>query len=376
MAKVALIRCESYEYETVLHAVNKGIQLIGGSERFASNNEKILVKPNMLAADPPEKCSVTHPAVFKAVCEVLKTTGAKLTYGDSPGFHTPEQAAKKIGIADAASDLNIEPADFINGKEIFFDEGRFYKRFVIANGVLNSNGLISVSKMKSHGLTLLTGAVKNQFGCIPGFLKGEFHVKLPNLEDFAKMLVDLNLFLKPRLFIMDGVFAMEGNGPRGGTPKKMNLIAVADDPIALDTIAALIVGTDPGSIYTIKYGTQFGLGTSNLSEIELYGETYQSFISSDFKTPAHGGGKMFKLLKGLDFLFVKKPYVVQEKCIKCGVCIKVCPVNPKAISWKNEEQKSIPVYNYNKCIKCYCCQEMCPESAIDFKKPLLRKLIK
>jgi len=89
--------------------------------------------------------------------------------------------------------------------------------------------------MKTHGFQRMTGAVKNQFGCIPGALKGEFHVKVPDASNFAKMLIDLNTYIHPRLYVMDGIIAMEGNGPRGGTPKKMNVILFSTDPIALDS---------------------------------------------------------------------------------------------------------------------------------------------
>lgn len=96
MSKVALIRCESYDYDAVKSAVKRGLDLIGGPHRFAAPNEKILLKPNLLSADPPERCSTTHPSVFKAVAEIFMEAGiTNLSYGDSPGIHKPITAARK-----------------------------------------------------------------------------------------------------------------------------------------------------------------------------------------------------------------------------------------------------------------------------------------
>lgn len=216
MVKVALVRCDSYDYSEVKRAVDRGLSLIGGPEAFVKAGEKILLKPNFLTAEAPEKCVTTHPAVFKAVAEVFKGIGTVLSYGDSPAFGSMENVARKSRVGNIAAELGIPPADFHNGKEVSFKEGIQNKKFMLAKGVLESDGLISLPKLKTHGLTRMTGCVKNQFGCIPGFLKGEFHVKLPDVNDFARMLVDINMLVKPRLFIMDAIIGMEGNGPRGG----------------------------------------------------------------------------------------------------------------------------------------------------------------
>ncbi|NLF42686.1 MAG: DUF362 domain-containing protein, partial [Bacteroidales bacterium] len=161
MSQVVLMRCESYDYNTVKSAVKKGIELIGGPLKFASPQEKILLKPNLLSADPPERCSTTHPSVFKAIAEVFIEAGINLTYGDSPGLHKPQTAAHKAGLEQAANELGISLADFIGGKEIFFEKGIQNKKFTLANGVLESDGIISIPKLKTHGLARITGCIKN-----------------------------------------------------------------------------------------------------------------------------------------------------------------------------------------------------------------------
>jgi uncharacterized protein (DUF362 family) len=230
MSKVALIRCESYELDAIRPAMRKGLGLLGGAGRFAKTGEKILLKVNLLSGEPPEKCVTTHPAVLRAAAELFKLTGARLLYGDSPAFGSTISAARKAGMTEPAKEAGIELADFGKGEPVSFTEGRQNKNFVIAKPVLESDGIISLPKLKTHAFLKFTGCIKNQFGCVPGILKAEFHVKLQNANDFAKMLVDLDRLVRPRLYIMDAVYAMEGNGPHGGTPRKMGLLMFLGRP--------------------------------------------------------------------------------------------------------------------------------------------------
>lgn len=376
MSKVALIRCENYHYDNVKQSVKRGLNLLGGPLEFAIPKEKILLKPNLLSADPPERCCTTHPSVFKAVAEVFLEASINLTYGDSPGVHKPHTASQKCGLAQVAKQLNIDLADFVAGKEIFFKEGIQNKKFILANGVLESDGIISIPKLKTHGLTGITGCIKNQFGCIPGPLKGEFHVKMPDINDFSRMLADLNSYLKPRLYIMDGIMAMEGNGPRGGDPKKMSVILFSTDPVALDATVCRMIKLNPKFVPTIVIGEEAGLGTFYENDIEILGDDLESFIDTSFvvrREPV----KPFKYESSIRLLrnpLVPKPYIDASKCIKCGLCLDMCPVEPKALFWHKGDKSTPPSYAYKRCIRCYCCQEICPESAIYLKTPLLRKL--
>lgn len=373
-SKVALVKCGSYEHAEVKEAVGKGLELIGGVNSLVKPGEKILLKPNLLAAELPEKCVTTHPAVFKAVAETLMKTGAKISFGDSPALGSPEKAARKAGIMAAAEDLGIMLADFKNGREVVFEKGIQNKKFIIAQGILACDGLVSLPKFKTHGLTLLTGAIKNQFGCIPGVLKGEFHVKLPRLEDFARMLVDLNCLLRPRLYVMDAVMAMEGNGPRGGTPRFMGVLLFSTDPVALDATACRLVGVRPDEVLTLKYGQQSGLGVFKSEDIEIVGETLASLKVEGFargKKAASFGGSS----KRLRNFVVPRPRIKAGSCKQCGICVEMCPLKPSAVDWMKDDKSQPPVYNYNDCIRCYCCQELCPEGAIELHTPWTGRLL-
>ncbi|MBN2403697.1 MAG: DUF362 domain-containing protein [Spirochaetes bacterium] len=376
MSKVALIRCESYEYNEVKKAVQKGLQLIGGAEKFAHKGQKVLLKPNLLVGEHPEKCVTTHPSVFKAVGEIFLKEGAVVSWGDSPGFGSTASVANKAGILKAAGEIGIPMADFKTGVEVFYENGIQNKKFIIAKAVVDNEIIISLPKLKPHAFEKFTGCVKNQFGCIPGVKKSEYHIKLPDAEKFAKMLVDLNNFVHPALFVMDGIYAMEGNGPRGGTPKKMNVLLFSNDPVALDATVCRLINLNPEYVPTIKYGYQTGSGTYIKDKIELLGDDFRSFIQNDFninRSPL----KPFKdkgLFRFLSNRLVPKPYILKEKCVKCGMCINMCPTAPKSVDWFDGDMESPPVHNYRTCIRCYCCQEICPESAIRLKFPFLRRM--
>ncbi len=373
---VALVRCASYERAEVDAAVGRGIDLLGGMERFAAPGETIVLKPNLLVARDASKAVTTHPSVFRAVARRFADAGASVGYGDSPGFGRPITVARRAGLAPIAEELGIELADFTRGREVSYPEGRLIKRFTIAEGVLAADGIVSLPKMKTHGLTRITGAIKNQYGCIPGALKAEFHARLPNADLFSRMIVDLNRFLRPRLFVMDGIVAMEGNGPQNGTPRSMDVLLFSADPVAIDAAVCEIVGLDPSLVLPIVYGEESGLGCA--SDIEFIGDPIASFVAEDFDvnrrraSTTGGPGRPSRMARRL---VVPRPVIRSEKCTMCGTCVAVCPVEPKAVLFAGDDRTRPPVHEYDRCIRCYCCQEMCPEGAIELRVPFLGRVI-
>ena len=376
-AKVVLIRCETYNYEDMVTAVRRGLDLLGGASRFVNKGERILLKPNILSGDAPEKCIGPHPVVFQAIAELLQEKGAILSFGDSPGFGSALGNARKAGFMPIAESMGIPFADFENAVTLPNPDGKLVNKFEIAKGVAESDGLVSISKLKTHALTRITGAIKNQFGCIPGPRKAEFHSVMPNAVQFSKMLVDLNLLLKPRLYVMDGVMAMEGNGPRNGKPIAMHVLLFSTDPVALDSTVCRLIDLDTRLVEPISIGVEFGLGVKD--GIQYVGDPIEDFINPAFDA----NRSPVPTTEDTSFLsatFMRKysaprPTIDAEKCTRCGTCVKVCPAEPKALSWAESEHKRSPVYDYSKCIRCYCCQELCPENAIFVKIPLLGKMI-
>lgn len=350
---------------------------MGGASAFVRPEEKILLKPNLLVGEGPEKCVTTHPAVFKAVCEIFLGRKAYLSYGDSPAVGSTAKVAEKAGVAEVADLLGIPLADFKTRVDIFFDKGVQNKRFTVAKAVLDNDGVISLPKLKTHGLEKMTGSIKNQFGCIPGVLKGEFHVRLPDAETFAQMLVDLNNFIHPRLYIMDGIWGMDGNGPRGGSPRKMNMLLFSADPVALDAVVCRLVNLNPEYVPTIVSGMKSGAGTFLEDEIEILGDDLQTLSVPGFNVDraplkSHRAGFVSGFLNRR---LVRKPYIVEQKCVQCGLCVRMCPAAPKALSFQGDDRSNPPVYDYENCIRCFCCQEVCPEQAILLQTPLLRRVM-
>jgi uncharacterized protein (DUF362 family)/NAD-dependent dihydropyrimidine dehydrogenase PreA subunit len=376
-SRVALVRCDEYREELVYAGVRKGLDLLGGISTFVKPGEKIVLKPNVLIGSDPAKNVTTHPEVFKAVGKIFKEAGADVSYGDSPSLGGCEGNMAKAGLKKIGDELGFTLADFDHGQEISHGSALQNKKFVFANAVLAADGVVSLPKMKTHGLTLFTGAVKNQFGCIPGLLKGQFHVKIADPYDFATMLVDINTFIRPRLYIMDGIAAMEGNGPRNGNSRPMSVLILSTDPVAVDSVACKMIKLDPEFVPTSVPGEKCGLGTYHYEQMEIVGETIESFVVDDFKVvrkrPARSkGGLLRSLLKNQ---LTPRPVVDAGKCTGCGTCIKMCPFGPTALDWMRHEAGKLPKHNYAACIRCYCCQETCPEGAITIKSPLLGRLV-
>lgn len=377
-SKVAIIECDTYK--KVELAIHKAVTLLGGWEAFIKPGESILLKPNLLAKCSPDQACTTHPEVFYSVGKLLQEAGyTDLFYGDSPGNHLigVAQTADGCGILEKAEQLGIQIADFEHGTKVDFPQGHKAKEFVICDGVQDKDAIINLCKMKTHQLERVTGAVKNIFGCVYGFNKGASHAIYPNAEVFAQMLGDLNCLVKPRLHIMDGVLAMEGNGPQSGEPTYMNVILVSEDPVALDTVFCHLVHLDPKLVATNVYGQEYGIGT--MENIELISENgiismetaVEKWGNPDFDVARDSDFKgRINAIRFLQPLLERKPFVKKEKCVGCGICIQACPLEPKAIALKNGK----PVYDHKICIKCYCCQEMCPKKAIDVKEPILAKL--
>ena len=375
-ARVIVLRCETYADDQVLKAIQAGFDLLGGISAFARPGERIVIKPNILIGTDPDKGVTTHPAVFRAVGRLLKDAGASISYGDSPSFGKAEPNLRTSGLKEVGDRLGFILADFDSGRPVSHKDALLIKKFEIANGVLDCDGLVSLPKLKTHGLVRFTGAVKNQFGCVPGLLKSQYHAKLPDPYDFATMLVDLNTLIKPRLYIMDGIMAMEGNGPRSGRLKQLKVLLLSSDPIALDATACRIICLNPEIVPTSKAGERAGLGTYHAENIELMGDAIEPFLNASFEVnrapPMHRSASRFRTF--LKNRITDRPVIDRAKCTFCGTCVTMCPVQPNAVNWYKGDRSRPPRHNYGLCIRCYCCQETCPEGAIIIDSPLLARV--
>lgn len=378
-SKVVVIPCDKYDEEKVYTCLKAGIKELGGMESFVKPDENILVKPNFLSPADPDKALVTHPTVTRAVLRLLSEMGCThVKYGDSPGSGTSKAAAARVNLTPENT-FGAELAEMSEEELTEFKDGLTCKEFYFAKEVTQADAIINVCKMKTHALERITGAVKNVYGLICGLRKAAGHVSYPNATIFARMLCDIHRCVKPRLHIMDGIVAMEGNGPAAGTSVNMNVLLASTDPVALDTVFCYMVDLNPDLVPTCSQGTNIGIGTDREEDIEIVlveGSNCESLTKSQlfyrFGNPSFDvarekpRGSMLGRFSTVMTKFARRPYIDKEKCVKCGICVEHCPVVDKAVNFRNGKDNP-PEYDYSKCIRCYCCQEMCPQHAIKVK---------
>jgi uncharacterized protein (DUF362 family)/NAD-dependent dihydropyrimidine dehydrogenase PreA subunit len=380
---VYIIQCKDYnEIEDKLTSL---INMMGGMGRFAKQGEKIVLKVNLLREARPEEAVSTHPSVVAAVANLTREEGAVPVIADSPGggYRYTTKTLDKIyhtsGMHQAAKQAGIEVNRDTTSRPMSYPDGILTKHFDIITPVLEANGVFNLCKMKTHLFTVMTGAVKNIFGVVPGLSKPGYHAKLHDVQRFAGMLLDLAHYVSPRLTIMDAVLAMEGDGPGTGDPKQVGLLIGSENPLALDIVASEIMGIDRMENPIIMEAERRALKPNSLEDIEVNGANLSDVKVADFKRPQTSAGRLgldripwyLRILEPLfkDALSVR-PRVIWHRCIACGTCIKGCPM--EAISFVKERA----FIDDNKCIRCYCCHEVCPEEAIGLYNSWLYRLVK
>lgn len=373
--EVAVARCPDYDTERVLAAVRRSVDSLGGIRRFVTSGERILIKPNMLSARAPEEAVTTHPEVLRAVIKIVKECGATPIVGDSPSGPSTERVlkrlAQKTGIQRVCDEEGVEFALFDESFKVSFPNGVAAKTFELTTALRKASGVISVAKMKTHTFTVLTGAVKNLFGLIPGLKKAEYHFRMQNRAAFSEMLVDLAECIKPRLTIMDAVVAMEGDGPSGGNLRNVGLILSSANVHALDSFFLNLTGADPASVPSVAIAVRRGLAPTDLRAIRIVGDSEAATKLKGFKMPSTArayGGIPKALGKIAGEIVSRKPVYVAKKCMRCNACIEICYAQALALGEKK------PRIDRNKCIRCYCCQEVCPSAAVVLKRRPLRSL--
>jgi len=369
-AKVAVVKCDSYEPAIVRQAIRNTVGLLGGVTNFVKPGSSVLVKPNLLMSKGPECGITTHPEVVRAVIHILKEINCKIIVGDGPSVwgkyvENVDEVYEITGIRKVCQEEGV--------CLVTFDKRRMRDKFPLTVWLDECGYLINLPKFKTHELTLLTGAIKNLFGLVSGTYKTELHKNYFEPAEFAKILVDIYQQAKPALTIIDGILAMEGDGPAtSGKTRQLNLLLGGSDCVALDTIMAKIMGIGNQEVLSTKEAALRGLGENQISRIKIEGEDIDKLNIRPFILPITATGKsrlpllVKKILKSLIRYY---PYCLSSKCIRCGHCVEVCP--RQCITFKKSDMR----FDYKKCIACFCCQESCPQAAIKVKKSILAKLI-
>ena len=397
---VALESCSSYEYSTVKKSLDQAIADIDGLS-FVKPGMKIAIKANLVSAMAPEKAVTTHPALLKRLCELITEKGATVIIGDSPGgLYTPSfvrNVYKSCGLLDLEKefDKKVTLNDDYSIKNASY-AGKSLKNFIYTGWLSNVDAIINFSKLKTHAMMGMSCAVKNMFGTIPGTTKPEYHMLFPNETDFANVMIDLNEFFKPDLYIVDAIDGMEGNGPTAGEKRHIGAVLASKRPYALDMVCADLIGMTIKDVPTLRVAFENGLGPESIAEVKIVGGLSPSLAKiPDFKRATihqsitFDGDGFINHMKSaaLKLAFNTKPQVKKSECIGCKKCYETCPAKAitmvpykKASKGNSPNQGatrniSIPSIDRSKCIKCFCCQEFCPKGAMKVQENIIGKVI-
>jgi len=378
-SRVALLKCEEYKADAIIDVMRESLRLCGGKDALDVEGKKVLLKPNVLADADVSKGVTTHPEFLRAAIRLMKELGAAEVFaGDSPGFVKPGFKAQRCGLWDICREEDAVWYDFSRGTVIrHCPESRMVNQFIVSDIVDKVDVIVSLPKMKTHQLMYFTGAIKNQFGLIPGLSKSPYHMMFPGRQNFAQMLVDLHTAVKPDFAFMDGIISMEGPGPGSGYPRQSGLIISSPNLLALDITACRVIGYDPDIIPVNKDAIDRGLWLDSSSDPEVVGLQVADVKIHDFiKIKPTGNPSQLlefitpRFIKKLETAISPKPVFIEKNCIRCGECVNICPADALLIVEMVE-------IDYEKCIRCFCCHEVCPEDAIKVKRaPFSKGVIK
>lgn len=368
---VAITRAKNYGYDEIKAAVNRQFALLGVA--FAiTPGMRVTLKPNLLMKRTPERFTTTHPMLVRCVAEALFSLGAKeVRIADSPGG--PFQKGLLEGIYQASG---MAEAAAKSGAKLSFDTGfstvkakdfHTCPTFNLIRSVTDTDLLINLPKIKTHGMITYSGAVKNLFGCIPGLQKPELHFKYPERDSFCNMLVDLALTLPPAFTIADAVISMEGDGPSSGTPRKTGFLAGCVSPFYLDEALTGLLGLT--QVPTVSLAQERGLVTERAVLLGDALDPISPFIapksaSLDFisRLPAFLQPPAARVSRRIT---ASRPEVIKKKCVGCKKCMESCPAHVI------EMKAKAACISKKGCISCFCCQEFCPVGAIRIKRFVL-----
>ncbi len=378
-ATVSVIPLDSYDDpKAVLSALREALAPFGGISAIVPKGKRVLLKPNLVAPSKPDMAVTTHPAILRGVLELLKETEAIVSVGDGPGVGSTAAAAAVSGLLEPIKENGATLVDFKGTRTYEEPNNRIAKHIDLTEHLATHDVLITLPKLKTHTQMAFTGALKNQYGLIPGAAKGQFHFRFQDRNCLADLMIDINRIAKPALAVMDAVVGMEGPGPSGGTPRKIGALIVGTDLAAVDTVACAIIGLKPEDVPVTMATRRAGFGETDLNRIAIHGAAIDRMRIADFELVKAPCNIMRILplpiwaLRWLRRQLVARPVIDTAKCIRCLRCQNGCPVQPAAIQPTAEGG---PVLNDQTCIRCYCCHEFCPVKAIDLKRSLLDRML-
>jgi uncharacterized protein (DUF362 family)/Pyruvate/2-oxoacid:ferredoxin oxidoreductase delta subunit len=359
-----IFRKTEYRYETLKPLCFEIIDAAGGGS--IRQGSLVLIKPNLLAPASPESAMLTHPLLVRAAVEYVLEKGGRPQVSDSPAMGSFEKVLESSGIREALEGLDVKLREFRESEII--EVGEPFRKIEVAKDALRADFVINLPKLKTHSQMLLTLGVKNLYGCVVGLRKPEWHFRTGvNREMFARLLVRIWSAVKPSVTVLDGILAMEGQGPgKSGTPKPLGVIIGSDDAVALDIAVCRMLGIDPADLLTNRVAREMGYAGGGF---EIDGEVpeVRNFVLPEIAPLVFGPERLHGFMRRH---LVQRPESDASVCRLCGECWRYCPAG--AI---RREKKGIR-FDYDKCIRCYCCIEVCPHAALSAKETLTGKIVK
>ncbi len=369
---VAVFACSSYDRERIEEKVAEAFRLFGGPTAIVGKGESVFVKVNMVVPFEPERAVTTHPEVVRAVVAQLQKATDRVVIGESPGgpYNRTilKRAYEKTGMARVAEETGAALNYDVSEVQVPLPEGKQMKRLVLCRPVVDADRLVSISKLKTHVLMGLTGAIKNLYGTVPGMQKFTYHSRFHNEPEFAELLIDVVLAAKPDFHVVDAIWGMEGNGSVMGIPRHMGMLAAGPDPYALDCYLGSLLGLKDGFNLPLAAAVSRGLFHGDPATVSVAGDDPAGLRVRHLKLPTKKSLINWlpsPLMRRYSALMLIRPYPIGALCTGCAKCEEICPAHAITVV------DGTAVVDPGKCIRCYCCHELCEHGGIGLERPIL-----
>ncbi len=235
---MVLGRCQDYKRQGLKNLVEVFAKTCGFIIR---PGDRLLLKPNLVAASRRNDPACTHPSFVAAVAEYFVDCGARVKVGDSPATGGGLRALAITGMTEALAGLPVELVEFAATEKKLLPCGI---RVRVAKEALECDALVNLPKVKAHGQLRVTLAVKNYFGVVKGWRKVFAHQLYggPDEQRFFDLLLEVSDLLPPGVSLVDGIEAMHRTGPIYGRKYNLGLRAAGRDALALDTALLEVLG--------------------------------------------------------------------------------------------------------------------------------------
>ncbi len=383
MSIVSLACCPTYNLPEIETALRRLLEPLGGIGAFVEPGQRVLLKPNLVAPIRPGRAITTHPAVVEAMVGLVQEAGGEPFIIDSPAgpLHSRpgmNRIYRDTGLKEVAERTGVSLRYDATSIRVPTPNGVLLKQLDLLKVWQEADVTIALPKLKTHGLTTITGALKILFGLVPGMLKSGYHAKLVDLDRFCDMLIEIVACVQPALFVMDGVLGMEGDGPSfKGSPRHIGALLASQDGVAMDAVACQIMGVDPDQLPLFRAAERYGWWPV---EITVAGAPAAELVVPDFCLPASTPAVTRRADRGLRSRLLTRALIPRlvpqrERCTACGMCVSMCP-HQAIILVAGDRGRALAVVDDERCIRCYCCQEVCPEAAIDLEFSWLGRLLR